>query len=187
MKIFFTLMLASVLLFGCIQQSPDAAPTANPSIDTQESDDAMTDAESMKEVQDTGDVPSENLDPAPTTASELGGGFYEPFTKARYDQAKTEGKIVFLEFYASWCPICATQEPQIEAAFDEITDESIIGFRVNYNDGDTDDDEKNLAREFGVSYQHTHVIVDASGNVKAKSLEYWGKDKVLEEIQKVTA
>lgn len=110
---------------------------------------------------------------------------YTPFTQAEYDKAKSEGKIIFLEFYANWCPICKTQEPQIEAAFPQIKNEKIIGFRVNYNDSDTDNDEKDLAREFGITYQHTHVILNSTGIVEKKSLEFWDSETIKSEIAKV--
>ncbi|MBI4360488.1 redoxin domain-containing protein [Candidatus Micrarchaeota archaeon] len=184
MKTVLFALLTSLLLLGCVQQNPTA--TSAPVIDTQDSDAAINDArETGEELDQTGDIPAaENADPTPKATTSLGGGFYEPFTKIRYEQARTEGKTVFLEFYANWCPICKQQEPHIEAAFQEITDESVIGFRVNYNDDDTDDDERQLARQFGVSYQHTHVILDSQGNVKTKSLELWDKNRVLEEIRK---
>ena len=109
---------------------------------------------------------------------------YVPFEKASYEKARASGKAIFLEFYASWCPTCAQQEPEIETAFKELENENAIqGFRVNYNDNDTDEDEKQLAREFGIAYQHTHVLIDSKGNVVKKELNFWDKQKVLEELK----
>ena len=111
---------------------------------------------------------------------------FAPFTKAAYLDAVTEHKVVFLEFYANWCPTCAAQAPEIEAAFKELKNPNVVGFQVNYKDSDTDSDEQDLAREFGITYQHTHVILDSEGNVAKKSTgETWSKDTILSEISKV--
>lgn len=59
----------------------------------------------------------------------------------------------------------------------------VIGFRVNYNDNQTDNDECNLAREFGVAYQHTKIFVK-NGTRILKSPEGWNKDRYLIEINK---
>ncbi|MBI2598405.1 MAG: thioredoxin family protein [Candidatus Diapherotrites archaeon] len=110
---------------------------------------------------------------------------YEPFTKEKYDAAKDSGKIIFLEFYANWCPTCSVQKPLIEQAFREINNPSIAGFQVNFNDSDTDADEIALAKKFGVIYQHTHVIVDSKENILLKSLESWSKDTVIQKLNSV--
>jgi thiol-disulfide isomerase/thioredoxin len=110
---------------------------------------------------------------------------YVPFTKAAYDKARGEGKVVFLEFYASWCPICAAQAPALEAAFSELKDPGVVAFRVNYKDSDTDADEVEMARLFGITYQHTHIILDSEGNVAKRSQEQWNKEMISSEVQKV--
>ena len=109
---------------------------------------------------------------------------YEPFTKQAYEDALASGKVVYLEFYANWCPICAAQAPEIEAAFKELPTTKVSGFRVNYNDSETDEDEKNLARQFGITYQHTHVILDSNGSLVKKSLEVWDKETIISEVRK---
>lgn len=81
------------------------------------------------------------------------------FNKSDYDKAVASGKLVALYFYANWCPICKAEFPKMQEAFNQITDDRVVGFRVNYNDDQTDNDEKELAREFGVAYQHTKVFV----------------------------
>ncbi|KXK10180.1 MAG: hypothetical protein UZ22_OP11002000912 [Microgenomates bacterium OLB23] len=40
--------------------------------------------------------------------------------------------------------------------------------RVNYNDPQTDDEEKALAKQYGVGYQHTFVQIDQQGNEVTK-------------------
>ena len=60
----------------------------------------------------------------------------------------------------------------MQEAFNGIDDNKVIGFRVNYNDDQTDDDERVLAREFGVAYQHTKVFVKGGQRV-LKAPESW--------------
>ena len=42
--------------------------------------------------------------------------------------------------------------------------EDLIIIRVNYNDSDTDGDEKQLANKYAVTYQHTFVELDSEEN-----------------------
>lgn len=107
---------------------------------------------------------------------------YIEFNKADYDQALQSGKIIFLEFYANWCPICRAQAPKLVEGFDALTNDNVVGFRVNYNDDQTDDAEKQLAKDFGVTYQHTHVILK-DGKVVSKSNDDLDKESFTALIQ----
>lgn len=90
---------------------------------------------------------------------------YQPFTLAAYQQAKAAGRPLFLYFYANWCPLCRPQEPIIVDLFgsSDGRELGIAGFRVNYDDNETDADEQSFARELGVNYQHTFFTFDGSG------------------------
>ena len=110
------------------------------------------------------------------------------FVKSDYDQALKSDNLIVLYFYANWCPICREEIPKFYEAFNEMSKDSnkyvkVIGFRVNYNDSDTDDDEKTLAREYGIAYQHTKVFIK-NGQRVLKSPESWDKDRYLSEINK---
>ena len=109
---------------------------------------------------------------------------YLDFNKADYEKALKEKKKILLYFYANWCPICKREQPETFAAFNEINDADLIGFRVNYRDSDTDTDEEALAKEFGVSYQHTKVLLKEGQRV-GKFPDSWDKQRYLDELAKV--
>lgn len=106
------------------------------------------------------------------------------FTKADYDAAVKSDKLIVLYFYANWCPICKAETANaLYPAFNELTSDKVVGFRVNYNDSDTDSNEKALASQFGVAYQHTKVFVK-NGQRILKSPEGWDDKRYDMEINK---
>lgn len=113
---------------------------------------------------------------------EKGNVEYVPFTLAAYNQAKAEGKTIFLEFYATWCPTCQAQAPALKEGLESINSEKLVAFRVNYKDPDTDADEMALAQKYNITYQHTHIVADASENVLLRSQENWSKQDVVNKV-----
>lgn len=105
------------------------------------------------------------------------------FTKADYDKALAEGKTVALYFYAEWCPLCRAEFPVMQEAFNGLTRDDIVGFKVNFKDKDTDADEVALARQWGVAYQHTKVFVIGDKQV-LKSPESWDAARYALELAK---
>ncbi len=105
------------------------------------------------------------------------------FKKADYETAVKTDKLIVLYFYANWCPSCKTEFPKMQTAFNELTTDKVMGFRINYNDNETDKDEEGLAREFGVAYQHTKVFIK-NGQRILKSPETWDEKRYDVEIGK---
>ena len=124
----------------------------------------------MMEYEYRGEVLSQGTD----------GAVLLDFNQVDYEAAIAEGKLVTLFFYANWCPTCRVEFPRMENAFKELSGD-VVGFRVNYNDNQTDDYEKELARAFGVAYQHTKVFVK-NGERILKSPESWDQNRYITEI-----
>ena len=106
---------------------------------------------------------------------------YYSFSMSEYEAAIADGKIVFLDFYANWCPICRAEAPEIETGFDELSRNDVVGFRVNFKDDATSDDEKKLAQEFSIPYQHTKVILKNGRELKRFG-DQWDKQTFLKEL-----
>jgi thiol-disulfide isomerase/thioredoxin len=105
------------------------------------------------------------------------------FNLQDYQKALSSDKLVILYFYANWCPICRAEFPKMQDAFNSTTRDDVIGFRVNYNDNETDANETALAREFGIAYQHTKIFIK-NGQRLLKSPETWDKNRYIEEVNK---
>ncbi len=97
---------------------------------------------------------------------------YTEFRQEDYDKALRENKVIFLDFYASWCPICRAEEPAIFDGFNSLTTDEIVGFRVNFKDPETDENEKRLAEQFRIPIQHTKVIIK-NGQEVSRSSDSW--------------
>lgn len=85
---------------------------------------------------------------------------YVEYSKAALDQAASNRRVLF--FYANWCPTCRPTDANLKENTSKIpVDVTVI--RVNYNDTETDQEEKDLAKKYGITYQHTFVQIDSQG------------------------
>ena len=86
---------------------------------------------------------------------------YVQYSKSALDNASGNRRVLF--FYASWCPICKPADANFTQNVSKIP-EDVTLIRVNYNDPETDQEEKDLAKKYGITYQHTFVQIDNAGN-----------------------
>lgn len=70
------------------------------------------------------------------------------------------GKIIFLNFWASWCEPCREEMPAMERLYQEFKDKNFVVFAVNVKD--RKQDAIDFVRELKLSYP---VAIDPEGQV----------------------
>jgi hypothetical protein len=99
-----------------------------------------------------------------------------------YEEALSEKKVIFLYFYSSDnCPVCESDRKPLYDAFNEMSNSNIIGFRINYEDVNTDAFEEKLATDFDVEGPHTKIILQ-DGVVKQTVTSTWNKNDYINQI-----
>jgi thiol-disulfide isomerase/thioredoxin len=56
-----------------------------------------------------------------------------PFSKAAFDTAQNDGRVVLVDIYASWCPTCERQQWILEKYFEENPESKILVLVVDYD------------------------------------------------------
>lgn len=167
-----------------------------------EGEEMMEEAEEMTEEKDTetsseetgameeegtmmeGETSMEKASKQAYTGKKIAGSDSAPlleFSEEDYKRAEENGDVIVMFFYANWCPLCKLEFPKMKGAFNDFEGSGVVGFRVNYKDSDTTDAEEDVAREHGVGYQHTKVIVK-DGERVLKTPEGWSKKEFLNAI-----
>lgn len=104
---------------------------------------------------------------------------YVPFDATTLLEGQSEKIVLF--FYASWCPTCRPVDAELRKEAAKIP-AGVKIIRVNYKDPDTDENEKELAKKYGITYQHTFVQIDSNG----QEVNKWnggGLDQILKNIK----
>lgn len=103
---------------------------------------------------------------------------YVEYSKVALEKATTNRRVLF--FYASWCPTCKPADASFTQNASKIP-ENVTLLRVNYNDPDTDQEEKELAKKYGITYQHTFVQIDSTG----KEVTKWNGGQIDELLSNI--
>lgn len=101
-------------------------------------------------------------------------GSYEAYAPEKLARAETGDVVLF--FHASWCPSCRGLNSNIESNLKSIP-QSVTILKTDY------DKETELKKKYGVTYQHTLVQVDESGNMIKKWSGGGTLDNLLSQIQ----
>lgn len=101
------------------------------------------------------------------------GGKYLIYTPEEFVAAADTRRVIY--FYANWCPTCLPADKDFQENSDRLPKDVTV-LRANYNDTDTDQIEKELAKKYGITYQHTFVQVDQNG----KMINSWNGGQIDE-------
>jgi cytochrome c biogenesis protein CcmG/thiol:disulfide interchange protein DsbE len=111
------------------------------------------------------------------------------------------GHPVWINFWATWCPPCRAESPEIEAASEQYRDQGLVVVAIDVGEdpgtvrdyvqragltypvgGDPTTD---VAATYRVTGLPTHVFVDADGVVRDIRMGRLGKDSIQQELAKV--
>ena len=90
---------------------------------------------------------------------------YVEYSKGVLDGSANKRRVLY--FYANWCPTCKPANEDFTKNSNKIPEDMVV-IRVNYNDTNTDQEEKDLAKKYAITYQHTFVQIDGLGKEVTK-------------------
>ncbi|MEZ5001980.1 MAG: thioredoxin fold domain-containing protein [Chitinophagales bacterium] len=107
------------------------------------------------------------------------------FTSTTFDhvvtKAKTQGKLVFLDFTASWCMPCKQMDKETfsNKMVGDLVNKHFISFKVD-NDYFWGMD---IAEKYNVNALPTLLVVDADGNEVKRITGFQSAEKLLSELK----
>ena len=78
--------------------------------------------------------------------------------------ADLRGKPVLINFWATWCPPCRNEMPEIQAAYEKYTDKGLVVLAVDFTVQDKLTDVKSYIQELKLTFP---ILLDDTGDVSA--------------------
>jgi len=152
-KLLSMLALSALLLTACSEFMLKPGQSNDPDAQTEdmtiEDNDPSNDDDDM--IEDDEDVVED--DESVLEGETEANAVYTAYTPA----ALTDGETKVLFFHAAWCPVCRDADAKLTSWYNA-GGPALPTYRVNY------DTETELKSKYGVTYQHTYVLVDGQGN-----------------------
>ena len=105
-------------------------------------------------------VPAVGMEAEDFQLTDLDG---QPHSLSQY-----RGKIVLLNFWATWCKPCTTEMPAIQICYDKLRDKGFVVLAIN----ELEDDAK--VREHIKTYRHTFTVLMDPDNKVANQFGVYG-------------
>ncbi|MEC3880340.1 TlpA family protein disulfide reductase [Parapedobacter sp. 10938] len=148
---------------------------------------------------------SEELADAPATVPTRPSVFFADGVGNRIDAANQAGKVVFINFWATWCPPCIAEMPSIDKLYEQFKDNENIVFVMadvdnQYEKSKQFMDDRNLSLPIHVPAGEipgnwlggaipTTIILDKQGQIAARheGMADYSRPEVVEFIQSLIA
>ena len=96
-----------------------------------------------------------------------------PYTQEAFDAAAAQGKMILVDFYAPWCPVCRAQEPKVTSRLNADY-KHVVAFRVDY--------DSNVALRKAMNVQKQSTLILFEGRRELARLSYTSEDKAIDAL-----
>lgn len=199
------LLIIAFLLVDCSQQAPSAeptkaAPTLAPTIAIASPTPAPTKASTAtanekKAAEEADKSDKEYPEAYDFTAKNL-------LTNETFSLSDYRGKIVFLNFWGSWCPPCRMEMPGFQKIYEKYSDDVvIIGVGINDSPGSliefansigvtypiTNDRTSEIARHYRIRNLPTTYRIDQEGKIRGVAVGALSEEQLVKAIEELLA
>ena len=87
---------------------------------------------------------------APNFTLQLFDGYYDEFQDGKVTLADLRGRVVVINFWASWCVECRVEAAELEETWQDYRDEGVVFIGVDFDD--TEVKAIGYLEEFGITY-----------------------------------
>lgn len=164
-RFFISLLVLSLLLVGCkkkgkTEEGPRAPEAEDTRAEVETLEDIVEDIEAIEEPVEIVEAEGTGRETAPDfTLIDLNGNILT--------LSEQKGKVVFLDFWATWCPPCKQEIPHLIRLYDKYKEEGLLIWGVGL---DKEDRLRDFTREYKINYP---ILVD-SDQITSRPYEITG-------------